>query len=181
MGPLFRQHAEDGWVSSMDTPLSGEVKNCAVFDVLEYRENTPRDSEHPTRPSRVMIARYILDGIASGLREAGYEVADAKRGQGCDAVTHCKLNGWSVVLTLNVVKRNPNAASCHLRTWRSQSLRERLLRCKAANDYATEEVWNKLCRAADRALNQHFKTQSLEWVTRDEATRRWSGQDVRLR
>ena len=164
----------------MNTSGSDEVKSCAIFQVLEYAKNPSGEQEHAIRPSRIMIAKYILDGIASGLREAGYEVADAKRGQGCDAVTRCKLNGWSVVLALNVVKRNPNAATCHLRTWRSQSLRDRLLRCKAAADDATVEVWNKLCRAADRALNQHFKTQSLEWLTREEAISRWSGVDVRL-
>ena len=158
----------------MENSTSDQTKTCAEFEVLNYRKNAMHDADIAVHPSRVSIAKYILNAIVGGLRDAGHEISEVKRGKGCDAACSCKMKCFSIVMVLNVARRSPNVATCHLLTWLSPALRESFLGARLTAQDSKAEALDRICRALDLEMNKRLNIQSLQWLTREQAENRWS-------
>jgi hypothetical protein len=154
---------------------SGEVKGCAVFEVSEsYLPDEAHRHKRTNQPFRDPAALVVLQKIASGLRQQGYETTEPKHGKACDAILRCEFENFGITTIINVECRQEDVIRFRLLTWMTRGLLSRLLYRERPPSPEIKDQWNRLCSVIGQQLGEITGGRSALWLTRNQAERDWS-------
>lgn len=118
--------------------------------------------ETPPKLFRDPVALRVMERIASGLQQNGFQVTDPRPGKACPAACELPLKDRRIHIVL-VIDRDSGRLNCHLLTFCSQSIIRSLLHLNMLNSLGLAETWMQLCGAIDQSLRKIDSIRNVQW------------------